>query len=87
MGSSLSSRLFLLLMVLVLIPGAALAITSEAGKPPCPCNLSGHIVSWSCIWEGVDPVFPYKLPNVEVEYRDCMGGSGKAVRGARSASR
>jgi hypothetical protein len=73
------SRLFLLFLVLIMIPGVALAITSEAGKPPCPCNLSGHVVSWSCIWDGPNPVFPFKLPNVEVEYRDCMGGWGKAV--------
>lgn len=79
MDSSISSRVFMLLLILVLIPALAPAITSQAEKPPCPCNLGGHVVSWSCIWESTDPVFPYKLPNVEVEYRDCMGGSGKAV--------
>ncbi len=79
MDSSISSRVFTLLLAMVLVPGLALAISSKAEKPPCPCNLSGHVVSWSCIWETADPVYPYKLPNVEVRYTDCMGGSAKTV--------
>jgi hypothetical protein len=79
MDSPFLSRIILFLVVIALIPGAALAISSRAEKPPCPCNLGGYVVSWSCIWEATDPVYPYKLPNVEVQVRDCMGGSAKAV--------
>jgi len=83
MDSSISSRVFMLLLILVLVPGLALAISSQAEKPPCPCNLSGHVVSWSCIWESIDPIYPYKLEGVEVQYNDCMGGSAKTVTGER----
>jgi hypothetical protein len=83
MDSSISSRVFMLLLILVLVPGLALAISSQAEKPPCPCNLRGEVVSWSCIWEGVDPVYPYTLAGVEVRYTDCMGSSAKTVTGEK----
>jgi hypothetical protein len=79
MDSSFSTRLFLVLLLLIALPGAAMAVSSKAEKPPCPCNLRGEVVSWSCIWEGLGPTYPYKLPNVEVEYRDCMGGWSRAT--------
>ena len=79
MDSPTLSRALILAVVLVMVPGLALAISSQAEKPPCPCNLGGHVVSWSCIWESSNPVYPYKLPDVEVRYVDCMGGSAKAV--------
>ena len=79
MDSPFLFRIFLLLMVIAMLPGAALAIESQAEMGPCPCNLSGHVVSWSCIWEKTEPIYPYKLPNVEVRVTDCMGGATTAV--------
>jgi len=79
MDSPFLSRIFPLLVIIAMLPGAALAIDSQAEMGPCPCDLSGHVVSWSCIWEKTEPVYPYKLPNVEVRVTDCLGGTATAV--------
>ncbi len=83
MDSRFASRVLLLSLLLALVPALALAISSKAEKPPCPCDLGGYVVSWSCIWEESDPAFPYPLPDVEVQVTDCMGGTSTALTDER----
>ena len=79
MDSQISLRVCLLIIFLVLAPGLALAVTADKEMGPCPCNLRGQVVSWSCVWEGPGPQYPYKLPYVEVELMNCLGGWTKTA--------
>lgn len=79
MDSPFIFRVLLLIVAIAMLAGTAPAIESQAEMGPCPCDLSGHVVSWSCIWEKTEPVYPYKLPNVEVRVTDCLGGATTAI--------
>ena len=79
MESSPLFRFCALLFLLVLVPGLAFAITADPELPPCPCNLKGRVMSWSCVSEASEPYYPYPLPDVEVQVRNCMGGMAMAV--------
>ena len=78
--SSRCAAILLLIAVATMLPATAFSITADRSLlGPCPCNMSGHVVSWSCIWEGKGPNYPYPLPNVEMFVYDCLGGKATAT--------
>jgi hypothetical protein len=56
-----------------LMPGAAFGVAADPELPPCPCNLSGHVVSWDCVMEHINPVYPYRLGGIQLQVGDCLG--------------